>query len=137
MTKTNTRSRIVSILLVLAMLLTMVPITAVTAFAAGNYPDYVRVYNGNNQITSLSDGQYLAANDATSQSSGYDGTQTYVARYDKSMGTLYLKGYQGVATEDSIFAGGDLNIVVESDSSFTTSTTTTGNCTAYRPTAAS
>ena len=127
MTKTNTRSRIVSILLVLAMLLTMVPITAVTAFAAGNYPDYVRVYNGNNQITSLSDGQYLAANDATSQSSGYDGTQTYVARYDKSMGTLYLKGYQGVATEDSIFAGGDLNIVVESDSSFTTSTTTTGN----------
>ena len=127
MTKTNTRSRIVSILLVLAMLLTMVPINAVTAFAAGNYPDYVRVYNGNNQITSLSDGQYLAANDATSQSSGYDGTQTYVARYDKSMGTLYLKGYQGVATEDSIFAGGDLNIVVEGDSSFTTSTTTTGN----------
>ena len=31
MTKTNTRSRIVSILLVLMMLLTMVPITAVTA----------------------------------------------------------------------------------------------------------
>ena len=35
MTKTNTRSRIVSILLVLMMLLTMVPITAVTANAAG------------------------------------------------------------------------------------------------------
>ena len=34
MTKTNTRSRIVSILLVLAMLLTMVPITGVTANAA-------------------------------------------------------------------------------------------------------
>lgn len=34
MTKTNTRSRIVSILLVLMMLLTMVPITAVTANAA-------------------------------------------------------------------------------------------------------
>ena len=33
-TKTNTRSRIVSILLVLMMLLTMVPITAVTANAA-------------------------------------------------------------------------------------------------------
>ena len=126
MTKTNTRSRIVSILLVLAMLLTMVPITAVTALAA-TYPDSVRVYNANGDIKSLSDGQYLAANDATSQSSGYDGTQTYVARYDKSMGTLYLKGYQGVATEDSIFAGGDLNIVVEGDSSFTTSTTTTGN----------
>ena len=36
MTKTNTRSRIVSILLVLAMLLTMVPITGVTASAAGS-----------------------------------------------------------------------------------------------------
>ena len=34
MTKTNTRSRIVSILLVLMMLLTMVPITGVTASAA-------------------------------------------------------------------------------------------------------
>ena len=40
MTKTNTRSRIVSILLVLMMLLTMVPITAVTANAADDtsYP---------------------------------------------------------------------------------------------------
>ena len=124
MTKTNTRNRIVSALLALVMLLSLLP---TTALAAGNYPDYVRVYNGNNQITSLSDGQYLAANDATSTSDGYDGTQTYVARYDKSTGTLYLKGYQGVATENSIFAGGDLNIVVEGDSSFTTSTTTTGN----------
>ena len=34
MTKTNTRSRIVSILLVLVMLLTMVPINGVTANAA-------------------------------------------------------------------------------------------------------
>ena len=126
MTKTNTRNRIVSILLALVMLLTMLPITGVTALAA-TYPDHVRVYNGNDKITSLSDGQYLAANDATSQSSGYDGTQPYVARYDKSTGTLYLKGYQGVATDLGIFASGDLNIVVESDSSFTTSTTTTGN----------
>ena len=37
MTKTNTRSRIVSILLVLMMLLTMVPITAVTASAADGF----------------------------------------------------------------------------------------------------
>lgn len=37
MTKTNTRSRIVSILLVLMMLLTMVPITAVTANAADGF----------------------------------------------------------------------------------------------------
>ena len=38
MTKTNTRSRIVSILLVLAMLLTMVPITGVTASAGEMLP---------------------------------------------------------------------------------------------------
>lgn len=39
MTKTNTRSRIVSILLVLMMLLTMVPITGVTASAADGTAD--------------------------------------------------------------------------------------------------
>ena len=96
-----------------------------TALAAGNYPEYVRVFNESGTITSLSDKQYLAANNATSASDGYvDGT-SYVARYDKPSGTLYLKDYQGVATADSIFAGGDLNIVVESNSSFTTSTTAT------------
>lgn len=96
-----------------------------TALAADNYPDNVRVFNASGDITSLSDKQYLAANDATNASDSYDGSQTYVARYDKSSGTLYLNDYHGVATEDSIFAGGDLNIVVESNSSFTTSTTAT------------
>lgn len=43
MTKTNTRSRIVSILLVLMMLLTMVPITAVTANAADGFKE-VKTY---------------------------------------------------------------------------------------------
>ena len=38
MTKTNTRSRIVSILMVLVMLLTMVPITGVTASAGEMLP---------------------------------------------------------------------------------------------------
>ena len=42
MTKTNTRSRIVSILLVLAMLLTMVPITGVTANAAEDDTSYAQ-----------------------------------------------------------------------------------------------
>ncbi|WP_288683161.1 leucine-rich repeat protein [uncultured Eubacterium sp.] len=43
MTKTNTRNRIVSILLVLTMLLTMVPITGVTASAAE--PEWTTVYS--------------------------------------------------------------------------------------------
>ena len=42
MTKTNTRSRIVSILLVLAMLLTLVPITGVTASAAEDDTSYAQ-----------------------------------------------------------------------------------------------
>ena len=42
MTKTNTRNRIVSILLVLAMLLTMVPITGVTASAAEDDTSYAK-----------------------------------------------------------------------------------------------
>ena len=45
MTKTNTRSRIVSILLVLMMLLTMVPITGVTASAAEPEWTTVNYYN--------------------------------------------------------------------------------------------
>ena len=42
MTKTNTRSRIVSILLVLVMLLTMVPITGVTVSAAEDDTSYAQ-----------------------------------------------------------------------------------------------
>ena len=45
MTKTNTRSRIVSILLVIAMLLTMVPITGVTANAADTSWTTVNTYD--------------------------------------------------------------------------------------------
>ena len=45
MTKTNTRSRIVSILLVLVMLLTMVPITGVTANAADTSWTTVNTYD--------------------------------------------------------------------------------------------
>ena len=93
---------------------------------AGNYPDHVRVYNGSGTFTSLSNGECLAANDAGSATSYTSGSH-YVARYDKSSGTLYLKDYHGVAAADSIYATGDLNIVVESNSSFTTSTTATNN----------
>ena len=123
----RTKSKILSILLSLVMLLSLVPAMGVTALAAGNYPDYVKMFNKKGKSTSLSDGQYLAANDAANASDGYDGTQTYVARYDKSSGTLFLKDYHGVATDNKIFADGDLNIKVERDSSFTTSTTASGN----------
>ena len=97
-----------------------------TAATAGNYPDHVRVYNGSGTFTSLGDGECLTANDATGASS-YTGGSSYVARYDKSSGTLYLKDYHGVAADGQIYAHGDLNIVVENDSSFTTSVSATNN----------
>lgn len=119
----RTKSKILSILLSLVMLLSLLPTTALAA----TYPDSVRVYNANGDIKSLSDKQYLAANDATNASDGYDGMQTYVARYEKSTGTLYLKDYHGVATDGRILADGDLNIEVEGDSSFTTSLSSATN----------
>ena len=118
----RTKSKILSILLSLVMLLSLVPAMGVTALAAGNYPNHVRVFNASGDTTSLSDGQCLVTNDGKATS--YNGG-AYVARYDS--GTLYLNGYHGVATDNKIFADGDLNIKVESDSSFTTSTTAAGN----------
>ena len=97
-----------------------------TAAPAGNYSDSVRVYNANKKLIGLGDGECLTANDATGASS-YTGGSSYVARYDKSSGTLYLKDYQGVAADGMIYAHGDLNIVVENDSSFTTSVSATND----------
>ena len=110
----RTKSKILSILLSLVMLLSLLPTTALAAA----YPDSVRVYNASGDIKSLGDGQCLVTNDASATS--YTGG-AYVARYEKSTGTLYLKDYHGVATDGQIYADGDLNIVVENDSSFTTS----------------
>lgn len=116
------RKRMTSLLLTLVMLLSLVPAMGVTALAAGNYPSSVVVYNASGTITSLSDGQCLATNDGSA--TNYTGG-AYVARYEKSSGTLYLNGYQGVGKQGGIVAAGDLNIKVESDSSFTASRTST------------
>ena len=97
-----------------------------TAAPAGNYSDSVRVYNANKKLIGLGDGECLTANNADSATSYTSGT-SYVARYDKSTGTLYLKDYHGVAADGQIYAHGDLNIVVENDSSFTTSVSATNN----------
>ena len=120
----KTKIKFMSLLLAVMMIVGMLP---TTALAAGNYPNSVRVYNGNGQIIGLSDKQYLATNDATVANNGYTNGSPYVARYDKSNGTLYLKGFQGVGENGGITATRDLNIVVESDSSFTTSRTTSND----------
>ena len=116
----RTKSKILSILLSLVMLLSLLPTTALAA----TYPDTVRVYNASGAITSLDDGQCLVTNDASATS--YTGG-AYVARYEKSTGTLYLKDYHGIVTNGMIYAGGDLNIEVEGDSSFTTSLSSATN----------
>ena len=116
----RTKSKLLSILLSLVMLLSLLPTTALAA----TYPDTVRVYNASGAITNLNDGQCLVTNDASATS--YTGG-AYVARYEKSTGTLYLKDYHGIVTNGMIYAGGDLNIEVEGDSSFTTSLSSATN----------
>ena len=66
----RTKSKILSILLSLVMLLSLLPTTAL----AVTYPNSVTVYNRNKQIIGLSDGQCLAANDAASATSYTSGS---------------------------------------------------------------
>lgn len=115
----RTKSKILSILLSLVMLLSLLPTTALAA----TYPGSVRVYNASGAITSLDDGECLVTNNGSATS--YAGGTSYVARYDS--GTLYLKDYHGVAADGQIYADGDLKIEVEGDSSFTTSLSSATN----------
>lgn len=117
-----------SVLLTLAMLLSLLPTTALAA----TYPISVTLYNQDGNIVGLGDKQYLEKNSDTTVKDNYTGSESYVARYDQSSGTLYLKGYHGVATDvyGGITAAGDLNIVVESDSSFSATGSGTNNLTA-------
>ena len=114
----RTKSKILSILLSLVMLLSLLPTTALAAGLASS----VELYYGNGTTTSLSNGQCLATNADTSETS-YTSGDPYVARYDS--GTLYLDGYD--VTDVKIFADGDLNIEVVSDSSFSTSLSSATN----------
>ena len=90
--------------------------------ANGNYPSGVFLPNGTtNDGIYLFNGQCLQNNSDTS-STPYTSGMNYVARYDGTTGTLYLKGYDGVA---NIHTGigtrypGVLTIEVERDSTIT------------------
>ena len=119
----RTKSKLLSILLSLVMLLSLLPTTTLAAAPDAD----VALYNNAGKLISLSNKQYLATNGDTEASTGYNGTQGYVARYEASTGTLFLKDYHGVGKDGGIMTVGDLNIVVESDSSFTTSITSSTN----------
>ena len=88
MTKTNTRSRIVSILLVLMMLLTMLPITALAAS-----PDASNVFVDGGKNFYNPGRLYYKNNDPEN---AFTGTSTdFNAAYDPATGTLTLKDYNG------------------------------------------
>ena len=93
------------------------------AKAAGTmgYASSIELCNSNGTSVYLRDGECLADNTATSVTAYTDGA-SYVARYDKSNGTLYFNGYQGYVknhTSGILLLSSDLNIVVERDSSLT------------------
>ena len=94
MTKTNTRSRIVSILLVLMMLLTMVPITAVTANAAEGFVE-VSTYEQLKTAVDKGDAKVkLVANiDTTNDNGGAGVTQKTALTFIGDGNILDLNGH--------------------------------------------
>lgn len=94
MTKTNTRSRIVSILLVLMMLLTMVPITAVTANAEDGFVE-VSTYEQLKTAVDKGDAKVkLIKNiDTTNENGGAGVTDQTALKFIGDKNILDLNGY--------------------------------------------
>lgn len=93
MTKTNTRSRIVSILLVLMMLLTMVPITAVTASAADDTSyasGSIRNYKSFASYLESGDSRDLVLENDFDYTTGYDDDAILITKSQK----LDLNGHK-------------------------------------------
>ena len=94
MTKTNTRSRIVSILLVLMMLLTMVPITAVTANAAEGFVEVSTYEQLRSEVKKGSAKVKLVANiDTTNENGGAGVTDQSALTFKGDGNILDLNGY--------------------------------------------
>ena len=94
MTKTNTRSRIVSILLVLMMLLTMVPITAVTASAADGFVEVSTYAQLKNEVDKGEAKVKLVANiDTTNENGGAGVTDQTALTFFGNNNILDLNGH--------------------------------------------
>ena len=94
MTKTNTRSRIVSILLVLVMLLTMVPINAVTANAADGFVEVSTYEELRSKVNKGSAKVKLMANiDTTNENGGAGLTSTTNLTFKGGGHVLDLNGH--------------------------------------------
>ena len=113
MTKTNTRSRIVSILLVLMMLLTMVPITAVTANAAEPTWETVTTYEDWKEKMELPGDKYIklgADIDTSGMNSGFGlGPADFVSAIGRSH--LDLNGKKLTLKKSIIDSGGKIQFI--------------------------
>lgn len=113
MTKTNTRSRIVSILLVLMMLLTMVPITAVTANAAEPTWETVTTYEDLKEKMQRPGDKYIqlgADIDTSTMNSGFGlGPADFVSAIGRSH--LDLNGKKLTLKKSIIDSGGKIQFI--------------------------
>ena len=123
------RSKLVSILLTLAMLLSFVPATAWAD--SETHPQFVKVTNASGDEVKLAfdsnDKDCLASNSATEATTHTDGSSDYVAWYDIATGTLHLKDYKGGGIEAT---GGNLTIVLEGENTITHTKTSSQNLSA-------
>ena len=119
MTKTNTRSRIVSILLVLVMLLTMVPITGVTASAAasgdgtkGN-PFVVNTYEEWKEKMQLPGDKYIKLGADIDTSTMYGGYGLGSTEFVSAIGRSYLdlNGKKLTLKKSIIESGGEIQFI--------------------------
>ena len=116
------KKRIFGAILCLVMVLTLLPVTAF----AESYPTAIKVRNSNGNEIIINGGQCLETNTATTAKT-YSGGTAYVARYDGSTGTLYLRGFHGKIKDDtttratSVISSnsGDYTVNVETDSTLT------------------
>ena len=111
--RTNKR-KLMSLLLTFVMLLSLLP---TTALADGEtHPKGVNITIGSDAIN-IDSGQCLTKNEAKAENvKAYTAEMSYVARYDKTSGTLYLKGYNGGKITAT---NGSLSIVLENENTVT------------------
>lgn len=126
MTKTNTRNRIVSILLVLVMLLTMVPINAVTANAADGFVEVSTYEQLKNEVDKGEAKVKLVANIDTTNENGGAGVTNQTAltffgnnnildlnghtlKLVSNTGTTFINVNKNLTIKDSSGTGGRIN----------------------------
>ena len=108
------KGKLLSLILCFALIVTLTPITALAE--GETHPTGVNITIGSD-VTNVDAGQCLTKNEANSANvkSYTDGTD-YVARYDGTTGTLYLKDYNGGTISAT---NGSLNIVLEGSNTVT------------------